>query len=140
MVAGTSQASNYVEWYLTFGHAAESLAFYKLQVKMSTTDTSIAKVANIEVPGVGTVQGSALHYWYDSSYQYFEYTVGTGNLNDCGFMTWTLNEPAIQYCTTSIQTGAIPGSAIAVTYTIFALDYTGSTVTITNTVNVINNS
>ena len=132
--------TSYIQWSLTDNVANEALAYYKVQVKMNCTSTGDMKVTSMQIPGVGNVAGSALHYWYDSSYQYFEYTVGTGNLNDCGFMTWTSNEPAIQYCTTSIQTGAIPGSAIAVTYTIFALDYTGSTVTITNTVNVVNDS
>ena len=135
LVAGTSQASNYVEWYLTFGHAAESLAFYKLQVKMSTTDTSIAKVANIEVPGVGPVQGSALHYWYDSSYQYFEYTVGTGNLNDCGFINVPLSAPLKVYVSATISTHLV-SSPVSVTYTVFALDNTGATVTFSDTISL----
>ena len=133
IVAGTSVASNYIEWYLTFSGDAKALAFYKIQIKMDTTSTSIAKVVNIQVPGVGTVAGSAMHYWYDSSYQYFEYTVGTGTLGDCGFIKCLSGSPLKVYVSATVQSH-LADSPVNVVYTIFGLDYTGSTVTKTDTV------
>ena len=130
--ASRASQANYVEWSLSCNYP-DALAFYKVQVKFDTTSTSDAKVTNVEVPTVGNVAGSAMHYWYDSSYQYFEYTIGTGTLGDCAYMTWQQNAPAKQYVAATITTGLISANVTA-TYTMFALDFDGSTYAITDNV------
>ena len=131
IVAGTGVASNYIEWSLTFSADAQAMAYYKIQVRMDVTSTSEAKVINIQIPGVGTVGGSSMNYWYDSSYQYFEYTVGTGTLGDCGFITCGLNQPLKEYVSVTVQSHLTQN--VNITYTLFGLDYQGNTITKTDT-------
>jgi len=128
----TNPQSNYIEWALTCSHS-DALAFYKIQIKFNDISTGDVKVTQATVPTVGGVAGSAMKYWYDSSYQYFEYTIGTGTLGDCAYMTWQQNAPAKQYVDATIQTGNLAGNVTA-TWTMFALDYDGSTSSISDSV------
>ena len=128
----TNPQSNYIEWALTCSHS-DALAFYKIQIKFNDISTGDVKVTQATVPTVGGVAGSAMKYWYDSSYQYFEYTIGTGTLGDCAYMTWQQNAPAKQYVAATITTGLISANVTA-TYTMFALDFDGSTYAITDNV------
>jgi hypothetical protein len=136
VAAGVALATTSVEWYAQISAANRALAWNKIQVKMNITDTSVAKVVSMQIPGVGTIAESGLEYWYDSSYQYYEYKVGSNGLGDCAFMERGTSDSGKIYITTDIRTDldATTNTRIACTLTIFELDYTGATVTDTDTV------
>lgn len=131
IAVGTSVATSSVEWYLQISATQRALAWNKIQIKMNTTDTSVAKVSSLQVPGIGTLSESGLEYWYDSSYQYYEYKVGSNGLGDCAFMTRSSTDSGKIYLTTAIRTDldAVTNCRITVTMTVFELSYAGATVT-----------
>jgi len=128
VTAGATLVTSSVEWAESLSAQSHCLAWYKVQVKMNTTDSGVAEVESIQVPGVGVVVTSGLNYWYDSSYSYYEYKVGTGQLGDCGFITAGAQDPLKTYITARIKTtlGAV---VVTATMTLFELNYAGSTVT-----------
>lgn len=127
VAVGTSVATTSVEWYLQISAANRATPWTKIQIKMDTTDTSVAKVTSLSIPGVGTIAEGGLDYWYDSSYQYYEYSIGS-NLGDCGFFTRGSADSGKIYLTTQIRTD-LASANITCTMTVFQLNYAGSTVT-----------
>ena len=132
---GTALNTTSVEWYVTLAATKRALPFYKIQVKMNSTTLSEAKLTAVQVPTIGLVQESSLEYWYDSSYQYFEYQIGTGHLGDCAFIQIESNQATKAYLTATITTD-LGSDAIACTMTIFELSYADGVVVDSDTVNL----
>jgi len=138
IVVGTALNTTSVEWYLTISATKRALPWYKIQIRMNTTTLSEAKVKSVDVPGVGTVAESALTYWYDSTYQYFEYKgvpVMSGHLGDCRFIAIEALQTTKIYLTTSIQTD-LASNDVECVMTVFELSYADGVVTDTDTVNL----
>jgi hypothetical protein len=123
----TTLTTNYIEWTLTISATKRALAYWKVSIKLNTTDPSAAKVDTINIPNVGNVGSAQLHYWYDSSYSYYEYIYGSGLLGDCAFLKVPASSASKFYFTSGIKTTLTAN--VTATITFYELDYTGNTVT-----------
>jgi len=137
-IAQTSVTS-YVEWYLTISAVKKALAFWKVQVKINNTDTSIGHVESLNIPGVGNIGANSLKYWFDASYGYWEWSAGTGLLGDCAFLKVPSASSTKFYFTTGIHT-VLGAHNITATVTVYELDYAGNTVTDADDVQINENA
>jgi len=84
---GTSTTTKYIPWYMAASAAKKGVAVWKIELKVNSTSTSKYDLKNVNVPGIGYLQGSNFQESILENYVTYTYTIGS-NLKDAVY--WEL--------------------------------------------------
>lgn len=130
---GTAQSDIFIEWYLSFSNTKKSFQLVKVELTFNTTDISKLTLDYVNIPGLGTVDGSQFAYNKLSSSTEYTYTIGS-DLSNGLWINYGTNQLNKFPFDTKLITNFSSGDQIGVTLTLYGLTPTGKLTTITDTV------
>lgn len=134
---GTAAVDEYIQWYCTEAAAKEGFAIVKVEFEVNTTDATKVELKQMNIPGVGIVQGDQFVATKGSTTTTYAWTVTPYNLAGANYLTLSTNQLNKFDFTTKVTCNLATSDVITATCNIYGIGETGTAIaTITDTMNL----